>query len=251
MPATQIIELITEPLERGKCYLLTGTLSDRDSGESVQVRIGNTSVKDFLGTLVANGDFNISINYTSSSTFYKSVYLTLFSNISDTIDFEITNLALKLSPDCATEYCSECFDKQECDDSSSQETLYLEWTNNDDGFGMNYTSVPLVHSLWIKGGLRNADYPYDEDFFTTSGGTHFPVYVDSVKTVEMWVHDVPTYIHDALRLGVVHDEFTVNNVPYSKADGGYSPDWDTPNSLMAPVIVKLREKFQDTKNENC
>ncbi len=116
---------------------------------------------------------------------------------------------------------------------------------------MNYTQVPLTHSLWIKGGLRNNDFPYDEDYFADSAGTDSPIYVDSVETIEMWVHDVPAYIHQALRLGVVHDSFTVNGTQYTKVAGGYSPDWDTPNSLMAPVIVKIREKYQDTKNENC
>lgn len=240
-----MIELVLEPLERGKCYIITGTMSERDSGESALFQIGNDVTKDIVGSITANGDFSLSFDYETGDTFYKSVFIT------ENGDFNITNLELKLDPECATEYCSECFDLDNCGVSNSQEYLYLEWTNNDDGFGMNYTSVPLVHSLWIKAALRNADYPYEEDYFTTSSGTHFPVYVDSVKTIEMWAHDLPEYIHDALRIGVVHDSFTVNGKEYTKGEGGYSPDWDTPNSLLAPVIVKLREKYQDTKNENC
>lgn len=240
-----MIELVLEPLTKGKCYIITGTMSERDTGESALFQIGNDVSKDVVGSITANGDFSLSFDYETTATFYKSLFIT------ENGDFNITNLELKLDTECATEYCSECFDLDNCGVSNSQEYLYLEWTNNDDGFGMNYTGVPLVHSLWIKGALRNADYPYEEDYFTTSSGTHFPVYVDSVKTIEMWVHDLPTYIHDALRIGVVHDLFTVNGVEYTKGEGGYSPDWDTPNSLLAPVIVKLREKFQDTKNENC
>lgn len=240
-----MIELVLESLTRGKCYILTGTMSDRDLGESALFQIGNSTTKDVLGSIVANGDFSLFFDYETADTFYKSIY------IIENGDFNLTNLELKLDSACATEYCSECFDLDNCGVSNSQEYLYLEWTNNDDGFGMNYTEVPLVHSLWIKGALRNADYPYEEDYFTTSSGNHFPVYVDSVKTIEMWVHDIPEYIHDALRIGVVHDSFTVNGSQYAKSDGGYSPDWDTPNSLLAPVIVKLREKYQDTKNENC
>lgn len=253
MPATEVISLIfDEPLERGKCYLLTGVLSGRVSGEHFQIRVGNDTTEEFITTIVTNGDFSVPIDYTASSPFYKFVSLTLFSNVNDTINFDITELSLKLDPECAQEYCSECFTLDNCGTNPTKEYLYLEWTNNDDGFGMNYTGVPLIHSLWLRAGLRNEDYPYTEDYFTTSGGTHFPVYVDSVKTVELWVDDgVPAYIHDALRLGIVHDEFTVNGVEYTKGDGGYSPDWDTPNSFLAPVIVKLREKYQDTRNENC
>lgn len=246
-----MIELVLEPLQRGKCYIFSGTMTDWVTGQGISVLIGNSTETFPLGAVATNGDFTFSFYYTSSDTFYKSIYILENPLTGDPATFDIINLSVKLDPDCATEYCSECFELDNCGVSNSQEYLYLEWTNNDDGFGMNYTSVPLIHSLWIKGALRNADYPYEEDYFTTSSGTHFPVYVDSVKTVEMWVHDLPEYIHDALRIGVVHDSFTVNGREYAKADGGYSPDWDTPNSLLAPVIVKLREKFQDTKNENC
>lgn len=242
---------LDQQLERGKCYLLTGTMAGRESGESALIQIGNDTTKDLLGTLVADGDFSLPYSYTTSSPYAQTLYIAERTGADTDVDFQITDLALKLNPSCAEEYCSECFSLDNCGVAPTKDYLHLEWTNNDDGFGMNYTGVPLIHSLWIKGGLRNEDYPYTEDYFTTSGGTHFPVYVDSVKTIEMWVEDVPAYIHDALRLGVVHDEFTVNGVDYAKAEGGYSPDWDTPNTLLAPVIVKLREKYQNTKNENC
>lgn len=248
-----VISLILEgAIERGKCYLVTGTMANRGSGESALFQIGNDTSKEVLGTVVADGNFSLPFDYTTSSTFFKTLYITERTGADADVDFEITNLALKLDPDCAEEYCSECFSLDNCGVAPTKEYLYLEWTNSDDGFGMNYTSVPLKHSLWIKGGLRNFDYPYaTEEYFSTSAGYNFPVFVDSVKTAELWVEDVPEYIHDALRLGVVHDSFTVNGVEYSKEPGSYSPDWDTPNSLLAPVIVKLREKSQDTRNENC
>lgn len=253
MPASETVTLtFDEPLVRGKCYLITGNLADRLAGESIQVWVGNSTDKELVTTIVANGDFSLPFDYTTSSTVLLSLILIMNSNIKDEIEYDITELAVKLDPDCATEYCSECFNLDNCGDAPTKEYLYLEWTNSDDGFGMNYTSVPLTHSLWIKGGLRNFDYPYlNEDIFTTSGGDAFPVYVDSVKTKELWVEDVPEYIHDALRLGVVHDTFKINGLDYTKEAGSYSPDWDTPNSLLAPVVVKLREKIQDTKNENC
>lgn len=243
--------ILDQALERGKCYVISGNTTALGIGEDVQVRIGNETQSTLLFLISGEGEFSEEFNYTHSSPFFQTVYFVIDTGADSDSDFDVTDVSLKLNPDCAQEYCSECFTLDNCGVAPTKEYLYLEWTNNDDGFGMNYTGVPLIHSLWIKGGLRNADYPYTEDYFTTSGGTHFPVYVDAVKTIELWVEDVPDYIHDALRLGVVHDEFTVNGVEYSKADGGYSPDWDTPNSLLAPVIVKLREKYQDTRNENC
>lgn len=231
-------------LTRGKCYTVSGTASGIGAGESALIEVGNATTTDSVGTVNADGDFSFDFNYTASATFYKSLYFI------ETGTFDITNLSLKLDSDCATQYCSECFDKNDCDYPG--ETLNLKWTNNTkDAFGLNYTAVPLTHTLTVKGGLRNYDYNYDEEYFNTSKGFNFPVYVDSIKQIEMWVHDVPEYIHDALRIGIVHDDFRVNNVKYTKVEGGYSPDWDTPNSLLAPVIVKLREQTQDTKNRNC
>lgn len=230
-------------LDRGKCYTLSGTASGIGGGESAVFTIGNATTTTSIGTVNSDGAFTFDFNYTTSSTFFKTLY------IEETGTFDITDLSLKLDSDCATEYCSECFNKDDCDYPC--ETLSLQWTNNTDAFGFNYTAVPLTHTLTIKGGLRNFDYSYDEEYFNTSSGRSFPVYVDATKTVEMWVHDVPDYIHDALRLGIVHDDFRINDINYTKSEGSYSPDWDTPNSLLAPVIVKLREQTQDTKNRNC
>lgn len=238
--------LLDTTLERGKCYKLTGS-AVVVFPEELSFYIGNETAKDLIFTIPSSpGSFELDFSYDSDDTFYQSIYVDLNGN-----DIDITDLAVTLDPECATEYCSECFQKQECPDPPNHEEMFLKWTNDDDGFGMNYTALPLVHTLWLKGGLRNDDYTYDEEYFTTSDGKNFPVYVDAIKQVSMYINDIPAYIHDALRLGIVHDEFSVNGTLYTKGDGGYSPDWDTPNSLLAPVIVKIREQIQDTKNQHC
>lgn len=237
-----MIELPLQPLTPGRCYVLTGTVS-ATSGDGVIFYIGNDEVNYYATAVYRAGD-TISYEFDYLSTQYiQKIKMDLTGD-----DIEVNDLEVKLDSDCAQEYCSECFSLEECEEP---EYLTLEWTNDDDGFGINYTSLPIVHTLTVKGGLRNADYQYDEDYHNTSAGRYFPVYVDSVKMQEMWVERVPEYIHDALRLGVVHDHFTINGQSYSKAEGGYSPDWNTPQSLLAPVIVKVRKRTQDTKNINC
>lgn len=251
--ATETITLILDtPMERGKCYIVSGTITGIADNEDIQVRIGNSADSKLLFLIGDDGDFEQQFDYLTSDTFFKSLILVIDTGADSTYDFEITNLAVKLDPECATTYCSECFNLDNCGVAPTKEYLSLSWTNFDDGFGMNYTAVPLTHTLWIKGGMRNADYPYPtEDIFSTSGGDSSVIYADSVKTKELWVEEVAEYIHDALRIGIIHDDFRINGVPYTKEPGSYSPDWDTPNSLLAPVIVKLREKVQDTKNDNC
>lgn len=244
--------LLDTALERGKCYRLQGTAA---ANTIFSLYIGNETQKDFIIQMATSGspaNFDEAINYTTTSTLFNSVYVEDHSPLFPSADpVDITEFSLTLDPACATEYCSECFSLEECTDPPNQELVFLQWTNEDDGFGFNYTSLPLIHSLWIKGGLRDDDYSYDEEYFTTSDGRNFPVYVDALKSQSLYINEVPAYIHDAIRLGLVHDTFKINGSLYTKADGGYSPDWNTPNSLMAGVIVKVREQTQDTKNQHC
>lgn len=235
---------IGNDLEKGKCYIITGTMTNRDVGESARFEIGNDQTTDIIGTITANGAFSLSFDYEADDTFYQTLY------IFESGDFDITDLALNLDESCAVQYCSECFKLNNCV-ADTPEVVYLEWTNNDNGFGINYESMPLIQSLYLTGGIRNMNYDYEEDNFIDSKNGFSVLYSSRTKLVELWIHDIPEYLHDALSAGIMHDEFTVNGVAYGKPEGGYSPDWETPQSLMAPVIVKLREKVQDTKNINC
>ncbi len=238
-----VVEIIlSQPLTRGKCYILTGTYAETNVPDSVTITIGNNQSTVSLGTVTDAGAFTFSFNYTATTTFFQSLF------IDESGQINITDLAIKQDAACSQKFCSECFSLEQC---TEPEYLNLQWANDDDGFGICYTKLPMTQTLTLKGGLRQPDYTYDEDYFTTSKGKNFPVYVDAVKQVEMWVERVPEYIHDALRLGIVHDSFTVNLVEYTKSDGGYSPDWETPQSFLAPVVVRLRERVQDTKNINC
>lgn len=238
--------ILDDDLDRGKCYTVSGSMvyDDDSVGGSVAIYIGNETTKTLVGVQGFDEAFEFDFNYTTASTFFQSLYL-------DYSGAYLTDLALKLDESCATEYCSECFQLEECTYPPSQELVYLEWWNDDDGFGFDYTSLFLKHTVWLKGGLRDDDYSYDEEYFTTSDGRNFPVYVDATKSQALYINEVPAYIHDAIRLGVVHDNFMINGERYSKGEGGYSPDWNTPNSLLAGVIVRVREQTQNTKNYHC
>lgn len=245
--------ILDNPLERGKCYRISGHIAGNNIASFL---VGNETEKIEIFQIATSpgsgADFSELFEYASDSTFFQSIYIDDISpSVPGADPVDVTEFSLTLDPSCATEYCSECFQKRECADPPNHEEIFLKWTNFDDGFGMNYTALPLVHSLWLKGGLRDDDYSYDEEYFSDSAGHNYPVYVDAIKSISMYVNPIPAYIHDALRLGVVHDEFSVNGTLYTKGDGGYSPDWDTPNSLLAPVIVKIREQTQNTKNQHC
>lgn len=225
-------------LEVDKCYYISGTITNYTAGSTV-FRIGDGSTFDTLLTVSANGGFVKRFTYdgTTDYTYFQI----------STGNMQLNDLMLRLDPACNPVVCSECFKLTDCERC---EHMKLSWTNNDDAFGFSFQS-PFTQTVYIQGGLRVPDYPYEEEYFTTSERSTFPIYVAARKTQELWIHEIPEYLHDAIRLGVVHDSFYINDVKYVKVEGSYTPDWDVPNTLLAPVIVKVAEAVQNTTNSNC
>lgn len=234
-------------LTYGDCYYFTGLAANRQIGESALIEIGNGTTFDTLGTVSANGGFVFFFTYDTGED-YTEINITFTGG-----EFDLTQLKLRLRSECDEKICSECFRLQDCT-PPHREHLKLEWTNNDgdnsEAFGFNY-AVPFTQSLYIVGGLRNANYSYDEEIFQTSIQERFPIYVAATKVKELWVHELPEYLHDALRLALVHDIFKIDGERFVKLEGEYAPDWDTPNSMLAPVIVNVTKFDQNTVNDNC
>lgn len=229
-------------LESGKCYYISGTTSDVGGGESVLFELGDGITYETIGTITTNGGFALLFNYDGSPEYTKI-------KITVTGDLKVSDIKLRLQDQCRDKVCSECYRVDNCE-PPHREHLLLEWTNNEDGLGFSY-SMAFTQSLYIVGGIRNADYPTDEEIFSDSDQSRYQVYAASLKTKELWIHDLPEYIHDAIRLAVVHDDFYINGEKWVKTEGAYTPDWDTPNSLFAPCVVKIALFSQDTVNNSC
>ena len=230
-------------MTEGLCYYLSGHLQDVGGGDSVDFEIGNGTTFDTLGTISADGGFNFFWTYTASPE-----YTVLKITITGTVT--LTKLAIRIQEQCIPKVCSECFTVNNCE-PPHREHLLLAWYNNEDGFGFQYSGVDFIQTLYVVGGIRNPDYSYDEELFINSSQERFPVYVAATKTKELWIHEIPEYLHDAIRLGIAHDYFSINGEKWVKLEGSYSPDNDTPNSLLAPVIVKIAKFDQNTVNDNC
>lgn len=235
---------LTHDLEPGKCYYISGITSGIGGGESVEVELGTSPDFDSIGTVTTNGSFSLLFSY-SGSPLYTEMRITITGT-----GITVENFKLRQQQACSDTVCTECYVVTNCE-PPHREHLLLEWTNNEDGLGFNYSGMSFNQSLYIVGGLRNADYPYDEELFQDSIQQRFPIYAQSTKTKELWIHDLPEYLHDAIRVALIHDEFYIDGVRQVKMEGAYSPDWDTPNSLLAPAIVTLTEFSQDTVNDNC
>lgn len=233
----------TYPLTIGKCYNFSGFVTRITGGQSLEVQLGDNTTFESLGTVTTVGGFSFQFTYDGTPE-YTHVRL-LFTGTPAVI-----NYAINLMEQCSDTYCSECYKVTNCE-PPHREHLLIEYTNNEDGLGFNYSGMSFNPNFYIVGGLRNADYTYDEEIFLNSGQERYPVYTAATKTKELWIHDMPEYMHDAMRLALVHDEFYIDGVKYVKLEGSYTPDWDTPNSLLAPCVIKLAEFDQNTVNDNC
>lgn len=233
----------TYPIEAGKCYAFTGSGLDFVGGESVDIEFGDGVTFDAIGTINSEGGFSFQFTYDGNPV-YDTVRLTYTGRP------VIGNLAINLMAQCSDKICSECYQVTDCE-PPHREHLLIEYDNNEDGLGFNYSNMTFSPNFYIVGGLRNADYPYDEEIFLNSTQERFPIYTAATKTKELWIHEMPEYMHDALRIALVHDEFYINGERFVKLEGSYTPDWDTPNSMLAPCVIKLAPFNQNTVNDNC
>lgn len=230
--------------DEDKCYTLSFSIEDYSAGSVTFYLYYGATLKANLGTFNANGDYTV--DFDGSLLPNRLVFETVapFSLGS------IRGISIKLDATCADNtICSECYDYAECHTGSK---LDIRYTNSETGLGFNYSTFGLTRQILVRGGLRNEDFPYpNEDYFTDSRGEQFPIFVYSKETVECIIEDAPAYIHQALRLAFVHDQLWINGKQYVKEPGSYSPDWDLPNSLLAPVVIKISPKIQNTYNDNC
>jgi hypothetical protein len=147
-------------------------------------------------------------------------------------------------------------------DSSEQETncvyydefdcsIKLTWTNGNNAFNFNYADFTFVQVLRLVDSIkRNAKYPEESNRPQFSDGSRSTTYGKSVKVEELQTEFLPEWIHDALRLGVIHQTFTIDSVNYVKQEGDYEPIWDR-SSVDAPVILEMAKASQVAANKEC
>jgi len=171
----------------------------------------------------------------------------------DNADVDI--LGLFLDVDCAETLCSECFDLKDSHDCTGSNML-ITWTNQNNfllsnGLSLNYSDFNWTQNLRVFGSLEASDYPYlDEDVFKYSNGDYGTQYIDSEEVLELLIQDIPPYLHNALRLGLVHDTVKIDGVRITKVPGSYTPD-RVKESKLAPIILEVKGYNQRDINKLC
>lgn len=238
-----------QKFDEDKCYTLSFSVVNYSSGDiSLYLYNGSTLLAN-LGTYNADGDYTVDFDGALTAALLTANRLTFTTSGAFTLG-NLRGIKINLDSSCVQNtLCSECYDYATCHVGAK---LDIRYSNKETGLGFNYSIFGLTRQILVRGGLRQEDFPYPtEEYFTDSRGEQFPIFVYSKETVECWIEEAPAYIHQALRLAFVHDQVFINGKEYVKEPGSYSPDWDVPNSLLAPCVIKISEKVQNTYNDNC
>jgi hypothetical protein len=238
---------LNAPQDCDNCYVFRIRVSAFTSG-SITVEIGNDVAGTFtsistVDTLTANGTYAIDIDPSiySCNTF-NAIRVTLSSPT--TALYQV--LGFFVAETCAPKLCSRCFEVVE----SAPCVLELSWTNGRNLAELEYSNLNFTQRAWVKGELANAVYPIENNVFRYGNGDTLLTFARRVKTMQLGIKDIPEFLHNAISLGLMHDEFYINGEQYRLAGDSYEPIWRR-TAKVAPVIVDVYKKQENSRNQLC
>jgi hypothetical protein len=133
-------------------------------------------------------------------------------------------------------------------------TIKLSGTNLDNSFGIDFPNLLNTQFVRVPGELRNSRYDGDKENEEDSLGVSKTLYFKSEKMQDVFIYQVPEYVHDFLRLLKGYDVFQINDVDYISENPSYEPEWivqlgrelDVANSTM-----EVRKKTDLNLNKYC
>lgn len=130
-------------------------------------------------------------------------------------------------------------------------TQVLSWSSNENSYGYTYEGTNFQHEVRLQSKLWQPGYKKEKkEVFTDSAGTRKILTSRTKKEEILTIGEIPTYLHDAISVGVEHDNFYVDGVKYINEETDYDPDWRK-SSLLAPVELKVVKDSQNLQNSYC
>jgi hypothetical protein len=174
--------------------------------------------------VTASGD-NIQYNI-DWSDYEEGCYKIYFSYAS--IDYVSDCLSIKLSHGC---------------------TILLSWTNDENAFGLEYDGLNFEPQLRVKAKLWMPNYPKEKDVFKDNIGNRTILKSETSKEELLTISEMPEYLHDALAIGVEHDDFYIDGVKYTNEETEYTPKWRKSSQLAPSELAVIKDQF--LRNNNC
>ncbi len=130
-------------------------------------------------------------------------------------------------------------------------TLLLTWSNNEDGFGFDYSGLAFIQSMRVESKLHKWKHStVDKEVFRFSNGDEKILYARVYEEETLSIKQISRYMSKAFSLALNHDTFEIEGLTYIWNDDEVIPVHR--NTTNAPSIeVILRRKIQNLLNSNC
>lgn len=143
------------------------------------------------------------------------------------------------------EYNSECFEM-----GDHKCTILLSWTNDDNGYNLDYENLGLVNKLRVNAKLWNVAPTTEREVFKFSNNTKKIIYAETDMVQDLTIREVVDYTARALGIGINHDHFYIDGEEFYSEEPNLEPNWRR-SSISAPVTIKVSKKTSGLINRNC
>lgn len=247
----RLFNTLQDDLSTSKKYKMVFTVSNWVGGGLFVFLVNNnTTIQVFDGSSNADGEQEIEIDMTVEAFNETTVYLQATGTdwVNGASDFTLDNIRIYQAAETVSILnCSEPFllsSEHPC-------TQLLTWTNENDAFGMKYGTFSIVHSLRIDSKQWQPIYEkIDKSIDTDSIGTIESIYSRTRKKHKLTLVEIPEYLHDAIAIGLEHDQFFIDGDRYVSEEEEYTPVWRK-SSLLAPVDIEVIESGQLLEKRRC
>jgi len=259
------IEFTISNMTQGK--LVVDSLDSKpeytEDGQYTAVGIATASNINFIGDLFMGATFDgcidavsyrliplITIKDLAGNVVYQQVDNTGVTasnnNIQYQIDWsEIEEGCYQIYFSHGIDYVSDCIELK----LTHGCTLLLSWTNDDNAFGFNYEDLNFTPQLRVKAKLWQPSYSKEKNVFKDNAGNRTILRSETSKEELLTVGEVPEYIHDALAIGVEHDDFYIDGAKYTNEETEYTPKWRKSSQLSPVEVTVVKDQF--LRNNNC
>jgi hypothetical protein len=241
------------PLNCELCYSLKGEVSDYASGGyTFKVQFGGFTTHT-IGTVEEDGEFDL--QFTLPCLDLKGI---VFGEALqwDRLIIEKTGVSslhiegITLDEVCYEEYCSEpiCLDD---DPHDCDKYVALAWTNDRPAFGFEYPPG-FQFTLLTKGDVMMESHLHERERFRLPNGKRIDLNAETTRNYMLKIGFSPEYVHQAIALGLIHNDFFADGKSYTMAERGvYDIIRDIYPSEFNPAEVDIEPKISDLKNRTC
>jgi hypothetical protein len=131
-------------------------------------------------------------------------------------------------------------------------TVKLSGTNLDNAFNIDFNGLLYSPMIRVAGELMHPKFEVDKEDEEDSAGISSTLYFKSEASRNLFLYQLPPYLHDFIRLLIGYDTFKVDNETYVTKSGDYEPEYErqlgkVPDLGNAEIEIRPKEDFNVNK----